>query len=108
MVFENFRFVFKRTRFLFIDEFFFVFCFQLLVDDLIVWTGLLEINDKQNESGAKFNTILFSDEKILRDDEKRTIVENKPSTEHSNESISSRDQAVDFCQFDFKKAEKTE
>lgn len=52
------------------------FFLQLLVDDLLVWTGIL---DKVNENSLKqqltFNTILFSNEQILTDHEKQTIVE---------------------------------
>ncbi|CAF4520338.1 unnamed protein product [Rotaria sp. Silwood2] len=53
--------------------------FSLLVDDLLVWTGILDKmdeNDNENyETQVPYNTILFSDERILTEHEKQTVLE---------------------------------
>ena len=52
---------------------------QLLVDDLLVWTGILDkMNENETEQSKQqvpFNTILFSDERILTEHEKQTVLE---------------------------------
>jgi hypothetical protein len=63
-----------------------------LVDDLLVWTGILD-KMNENQKHVPFNTILFSDEKILTEHEKQTVLENKNSTGPTP----NRDQPVDFC-----------
>jgi hypothetical protein len=64
-----------------------------LVDDLLVWTGILDkMNENQNQ--VPFNTILFSDEKMLMEHEKQTVLENKNV---SSGQTPNRDQTVDFC-----------
>ncbi|CAF4312069.1 unnamed protein product, partial [Adineta steineri] len=53
--------------------------FSLLVDDLLVWTGILDkMNENQSENDMQqvpFNTILFADERILTEHEKQTVLE---------------------------------
>ena len=58
---------------------------QLLVDDLLVWTGIL---DKMNENQKQvpFNTILFSDERILTEHEKQTVLEYVQSLRYTTEN----------------------
>jgi hypothetical protein len=44
------------------------------VDDLLVWTGMLDkMNEDENE--VPFNTILFSNERILTEHERHTVLE---------------------------------
>jgi hypothetical protein len=84
------------------------------VDDLLVWTGILDkMNDNQKQQ-VPFNTILFSDERILTEHEKQTVLEyviltllskipwinlfrNKTSSDNITHQASNRDQSVDFC-----------
>ncbi|UJR31677.1 hypothetical protein I4U23_019158 [Adineta vaga] len=76
-------------------------CIQLLlVDDLLVWTGILDkMNEddyEHHENQVPFNTILFSNERILTEDEKYTVLTNKNASDnHSNQAIH-RDQSVDY------------
>ncbi|CAF0823250.1 unnamed protein product [Adineta steineri] len=74
--------------------------FSLLVDDLLVWTGILDkMNENQSENDMQqvpFNTILFADERILTEHEKQTVLENKNSSDNMIGETSTRDQAVDY------------
>ncbi|CAF0905057.1 unnamed protein product [Adineta steineri] len=74
--------------------------FSLLVDDLLVWTGILDkMNENQSENDMQqvpFNTILFADERILTEHEKQTVLENKNSSDNIIGETSTRDQAVDY------------
>ena len=97
--------------------------FQLLVDDLIVWTGILDKMD-ENDDGegvqVPFNTILFSNERILTEHERHTLLEyvkngllffsfsifvlffhffsrNKNTVDSNASSMSTRDTTVDYC-----------
>jgi hypothetical protein len=47
----------------------------LLVDDLLVWTGILDAMNENEKQQVPFNTILFSDERILTEHEKQTVLE---------------------------------
>ncbi len=47
----------------------------------------------ENQKHVPFNTILFSDEKILAEHEKQTVLENK----NSSGPTPNRDQPVDYC-----------
>ena len=49
------------------------------------------MNAKQKQ--VPFNTILFSDERILTEHEKQTVLENTNSTSQAP----NRDQTVDYC-----------
>ncbi|CAF0857931.1 unnamed protein product [Didymodactylos carnosus] len=75
--------------------------FSLLVDDLLVWTGILDridTMDKTNE--ILYNTILFCDEEILTEQEKYTLLENKGSSENAsgNETNSrNKPNSIDYC-----------
>jgi len=44
-----------------------------------------------------FNTILFSNERILTEREKQTILENKNSSDNLAGQLASRDHSVDYC-----------
>ncbi|CAF3553894.1 unnamed protein product [Rotaria sp. Silwood1] len=74
--------------------------FSLLVDDLLVWTGILdkmnENDDEKRRQKVPFNTILFSDDRILTDHEKQTVLENKSSSDTMTGQISSQNQSVDY------------
>lgn len=63
-----------------------------MVDDLLVWTGILD-KMNANQKQVPFNTILFSDERILTEHEKQTVLENTNSTSQAP----NRDQTVDYC-----------
>jgi hypothetical protein len=54
-----------------------LFFIQLLVDDLLVWTGILDtmIEDNHQDEPVPFNTILFSNERILTEHEKHSVLE---------------------------------
>ncbi len=49
------------------------------MDDLLVWTGILDkmnaYEDDNEEFQVPFNTILFSNERILTEYEKHTVLE---------------------------------
>ena len=49
------------------------------MDDLLVWTGILDkMNENKDEKGQQevpFNTIIFSDERMLTEHEKQTVLE---------------------------------
>ncbi|CAF1564617.1 unnamed protein product [Adineta ricciae] len=73
--------------------------FSLLVDDLLVWTGILDkMNDDDDGKVYKvpFNTILFADERILTEHEKQTVLENKNTFDNVSSPPASRDQTVDY------------
>ncbi|CAF0803169.1 unnamed protein product [Rotaria sordida] len=72
--------------------------FSLLVDDLLVWTGILDNMNENDDTEVPFNTILFSDERILTEHEKQTVLENKSSTDNISSQTSSRDRSVDYSQ----------
>ncbi len=70
VVFENYQYVQQKN----IADSIKMNYFQLLVDDLLVWTGILDkMND--NEYQVPFNTILFSNERILTEHERHTVLE---------------------------------
>ena len=50
-----------------------------------------------NQKQVPFNTILFSDERILTEHEKQTVLENTNSTSQTP----NRDQTVDYCKSPF-------
>ncbi|CAF5203636.1 unnamed protein product, partial [Rotaria magnacalcarata] len=72
----------------------------LLVDDLLVWTGILDrMSDDNNDNygtHVPFNTILFCDERILTEHEKRTVLEKKISADNTSSQTSNRDRSVDY------------
>ncbi|CAF3038620.1 unnamed protein product [Rotaria socialis] len=74
--------------------------FSLLVDDLLVWTGVLDkMSDDDNDNYGKhvpFNTILFCDERILMEHEKRTVLEKNISADNISSQTSNRDRSVDY------------
>ncbi|UJR14999.1 hypothetical protein I4U23_001976 [Adineta vaga] len=74
--------------------------FSLLVDDLLVWTGILDrMNDQEDGREypeVPYNTILFSDERILTEHEKQTVLENKNTSDNVSSQPASRDQTVDY------------
>ncbi|CAF4386537.1 unnamed protein product [Rotaria socialis] len=72
--------------------------FSLLVDDLLVWTGILDkmSDNEKHKQQVPFNTILFSDETMLTDHEKQTVLENKTSSDNASGHISNKHEAVDY------------
>ncbi|CAF0733393.1 unnamed protein product [Adineta steineri] len=74
--------------------------FSLLVDDLLVWTGILDkmnVNDHDKyRTKVPFNTILFSNERILTEHEKNTVLENKNASDNITNPAINRDQSVDY------------
>ncbi|CAF0808236.1 unnamed protein product [Adineta ricciae] len=74
--------------------------FSLLVDDLLVWTGILDKmneNDYDRNTGqVPFNTILFSNERLLTEDEKYTVLENKNASDNISNQAIIRHQSVDY------------
>ncbi|CAF1618828.1 unnamed protein product [Rotaria magnacalcarata] len=72
--------------------------FSLLVDDLLVWTGILDrmSDNEKRKQQVPFNTILFSDETMLTDHEKQTVLENKSSFDNATDHISNKHEAVDY------------
>ncbi|CAF4112496.1 unnamed protein product, partial [Didymodactylos carnosus] len=74
--------------------------FSLLVDDLLVWTGILDRTGTNGETTeVPYNTILFSDERILTEQEKRTLLQNRGLSENANSGQTSardRPKSVDY------------
>ncbi|CAF5049196.1 unnamed protein product, partial [Rotaria sp. Silwood1] len=55
-----------------------------------------ENEDEKRRQKVPFNTILFSDDRILTDHEKQTVLENKSSSDTMTGQISSQNQSVDY------------